>query len=166
MEDQGKRDPINFFYGLGAAIILLAALAKFQGSRWADTLFTVGLIGEAIIFLIAGLQKVYKVKPYAWDKVFPQLSKSGEDVMIPIGTAKVTQEQQVKQVIESISTLNMTVDNLNTATKKLVSSVGKLEDNYEKVSDSTVDYQKEINSLKIKISAANKRLKEFENFKF
>lgn len=166
MENQGKRDPINFFYGLGAAIILLAALAKFQGSRWADTLFTVGLVGEAIIFLIAGLQKVYKVKPYAWDKVFPQLSKSGEDTMIPVGTAKVTQEQQVKQIIESISSLNTTVDNLNTATKKLVNSVGKLEDNYERVSMSTEDYQKEINSLKIKISAANKRLKEFENFKF
>jgi len=166
MENQGKRDPINFFYGLGAAIILLAALAKFQGSRWADTLFTVGLVGEAIIFLVAGLQKVYKVKPYAWDRVFPQLSKTGQETMIPLGTAEVTQEQQVKQIIESISSLNSTVENLNNATKKLVNSVGKLEDNYERVNDSTVDYQKEINSLKIKISAANKRLKEFENFKF
>jgi peptidoglycan hydrolase CwlO-like protein len=166
MENKGKRDPINFFYGLGAAIILLAALAKFQGSRWADTLFTVGLVGEAIIFLIAGLQRVQKTNTYDWDKVFPQLSKTGEDVMIPMGTAKVTQEQQVKEIIDSISTLNSTVDNLNLATKKLVNSVGKLEDNFERVSDSTIDYQQEINSLKIKISAANKRLKEFENFKF
>jgi hypothetical protein len=166
MENQGKRDPINFFYGLGAAIILLAALAKFQGSRWADTLFTVGLVGEAIIFLIAGMQKVYKVRPYAWDKVFPQLSKSDDEGIIPLGTAQVTQEQQVKQIIESISSLNTTVESLNSATQKLVNSVVKLEDNYEKVNDSTIDYQKEINSLKIKISAANKRLKEFENFKF
>jgi gliding motility-associated protein GldL len=168
MEPEKKFSLLNFFYGLGAAIILIAALFKFVGWREADTLFIVGLVGEAIIFLISGALPVMKAKSFNWEKVFPQLQdEQGTNVPGPtLASAEFTQEEQVKKIIESIVSLNNSVENLNSATLKLTNTVGKLEENYETVSEATMDYQKEINSLKIKIAGANQKLKEFENFKF
>jgi hypothetical protein len=34
------------------------------------------------------------------------------------------------------------------------------------MSQTTLEYQQQVNSLKIKITAANERLKEFENYKY
>jgi len=165
-----KFDLLNFFYGLGAAIILIAALFKFVGWNGADTLFVIGLVGEAIIFLISGMQPVIIPKIFHWDRVFPQLSKHAEgDVIseeVTLEAAQMTQEQQIHKVMDSILSLNSSVDVLNKATQKLTSYVEKLESNYELVNTSTLDYHKEINSLKIKIANANEKLREFENYKF
>lgn len=164
-----KFDILNFFYGLGAAIILIAALFKFVGWNGADTLFVIGLVGEAIIFLISGLQPVWIPKIFHWDRVFPQLSReraSIEDNDLTIEGAEIAQEQQVQKIMESILALNTSVDVLNTATQKLTKYVENLESNYELVNNSTLDYHKEINSLKIKIANANEKLREFENYKF
>jgi len=168
MEPKKKFSLLNFFYGLGAAIILIAALFKFVGWKEADTLFIVGLIGEAIIFLISGALPVVQSQSFRWDRVFPQLRDKGVEEIpeMTVEAAHMTQEQQIEKVMQSIVALNNSVDYLNKATQKLSSSVEKLDDNYDKVTESTLDYQKEINSLKIKIAAANERLKEFENYKF
>ncbi|MBO6518139.1 MAG: gliding motility protein GldL [Bacteroidia bacterium] len=160
---------MNFFYGLGAAIILVAALFKFVGWEGADLLFIVGLVGEAIIFLISGAQPVLRQKSYNWERIFPQLAKSDDDdeiVKVSLENAEVTQEQQIQQIIQSIVGLNSSVENLNDATQRLTGYVEKLETNYEMVNSSTLEYHKEINSLKIKIASANDKLKEFEKYKF
>ncbi len=161
-------DLLNFFYGLGAAIILVAALFKFVGWKGADQLFVVGLIGEAIIFLISGAQPVFRQRSYDWERIFPQLAKdsSTEVVKISLENAEVTQEQQIQQIINSIVGLNSSVENLNDATQRLTGYVEKLETNYEMVNSSTLEYHKEISSLKIKIASANDKLKEFEKYKF
>ncbi|MFT5724976.1 MAG: gliding motility-associated protein GldL [Bacteroidia bacterium] len=164
-----KFDLLNFFYGLGAAIILVAALFKFLGLEGADALFIVGLVGEAIIFLISGVQPVFKHQPYKWERLFPQLSKdddSNHAIQMTVAGVELTQEQQIEQIIQSIVGLNNSVENLNNATQRLTGYVDKLETNYEMVNSSTLDYHKEINSLKIKIASANDKLKEFENYKF
>ena len=165
-----KFDLLNFFYGLGAAIILIAALFKFVGWNGADTLFVIGLIGEAIIFLISGMQPVTFPKLFHWERVFPQLTRdpniSTVETEVTLEAAEITQEQQIHKVMDSILSLNTSVDVLNKATQKLTSYVEKLESNYELVNNSTLDYHKEINSLKIKIANANEKLREFENYKF
>ncbi|MBI1305926.1 MAG: hypothetical protein GC181_04845 [Bacteroidetes bacterium] len=164
-----KFDLLNFFYGLGAAIILIAALFKFVGWNGADILFVIGLIGEALIFIISGSQPVQVPKVFHWDRVFPQLSREKAEAEEPIISAdgvEITHEQQIRQMMESILALNNSVDVLNNATQKLTKYVEKLESNYEIVNDSTLDYQKEINSLKIKIANANEKLREFENYRF
>ncbi|MFT4521235.1 MAG: gliding motility-associated protein GldL [Bacteroidia bacterium] len=168
-----KFNLLNFFYGLGAAIILIASLFKFVGWNGADTLFMVGLIGEAIIFLISGAQPIAKANQYRWDKVFPQLRNASVteeaeayNQALSLDAAEFTQEQQITKIVESILALNNSVETLNNATKKLTSYVENLETNYELVTNSTLDYHKEINSLKIKIASANNKLREFENYKF
>ncbi|MCB9263208.1 MAG: gliding motility protein GldL [Flavobacteriales bacterium] len=162
-------DLLNFFYGLGAAIILVAALFKFLGWKGADVLFVVGLVGEAVIFLISGAQPVFKQKSYNWERIFPQLSRDSDETEAPkmsLDGAEMTQEQQIQHIMQSILSLNNSVENLNAATQKLTSYVERLETNYELVNTSTLDYHKEISNLKTKIAAANDKLREFDNYKF
>lgn len=164
-----KFDLLNFFYGLGAAIILIAALFKFVGWNGADILFIIGLVGEAIIFLISGMQPVSIGKMFHWERIFPQLTAEEHNVNVEemtLAGAEATQEQQVHKIMDSILALNNSVQVLNGATQKLTGFVEKLESNYEMVNNSTLDYHKEINSLKIKIANANEKLREFENYKF
>ena len=42
----------NFIVSVGAAIVILGALAKLTHHRWADTMLTVGLLTEAAIFIM------------------------------------------------------------------------------------------------------------------
>lgn len=166
MQPSRRFDLLNFFYGLGAAVILIAALFKFLGWRAADTLFIIGLVGEAIIFIISGVQKVTVRRSYPWERVFPQLKDKREQYEITPGAAQSTQQVQVQQIIDSIVQMNDTVSKLNEATHKLTQTVETLEKNYEGVTQSTLEYQQQVNSLKIKIAAANEKLQEFEKYKF
>lgn len=174
MDVQRKFDYVNFFYGLGAAVILIAALFKFLGWRFADQLFMIGLIGEAIIFLISAFEWKIAKPVYNWERLFPQLKEkpnaeheiSDENLEEIEVAAEFTKEQQLQKILDSIITLDNNLNNLNEATKKLNNTVDMLERNYETMSKTTLEYQQQINSLKIKLETANDKLKEFENYKY
>jgi len=160
-----KFDYINFFYGVGAAIILIAAMFKFLGWNFGDILFIIGLTTEATIFLISAFEWKYFKQDYQWDKVFPQL-KSDKEVFEPdLKMIEGTHEQQISKIMESLVVLHSSVISLNTATKKLNDSIEKIDKNYDIISESTHSYQTELNSLRDKIASANNNLREFENFK-
>lgn len=159
-----KFDFINFFYGLGAAIILVAATFKFLGWNLGDILFIIGLTTEAIIFMISAFDWKYNKKEYEWDKVFPQLNKGETPTDTDIEMLSGTQEQQIRKIIESLTTLHSSVVSLNTATKKLNESIEKIDKNFDVISETTSMYQKELNTLKDKIAKANYGLRDFDNF--
>ncbi|NUM31462.1 MAG: gliding motility protein GldL [Bacteroidetes bacterium] len=159
-----KFDFINFFYGLGAAIILVAAMFKFLGWNLGDVLFIIGLTTEAIIFLISAFDWKYNKKEYEWDKVFPQLNKNEIPISIDVELLEGTQEQQIRKIIESLTTLHSSVVSLNTATRKLNESIAKIDKNFDVISETTSLYEKELNTLKDKIARANYSLRDFDNF--
>ena len=171
MEVKRKFDYVNFFYGVGAAVILIAALFKFLGWKYADLLFMIGLIGEAFIFLISAFEYKFAKPNYQWDKIFPQLKEENNNIdshgLEEIeAVAEISKEHQLQKILDSILTLDNNLQSLNEATKKLNQTVELLEKNYEGMSQTTLEYQKQVNSLKMKIAAANDKLKEFENYKF
>ena len=59
----------NLFIGVGASIVLIGALGKIQSYEWGGPALVVGLVTEAIIFLILGL--IPPEKDYYWDKLYP-----------------------------------------------------------------------------------------------
>lgn len=159
-----KFDFINFFYGLGAAIILVAATFKFLGWNLGDILFIIGLTTEAIIFLISAFEWKYYKKEYEWDKVFPQLNANEVAIEPDLKLTEATQELQIKKIIESLTTLHSSVVSLNSATRKLNESIEKIDKNFDIISETTSLYQKELNTLKEKIAKANYGLRDFDNF--
>ncbi|MFT7230167.1 MAG: gliding motility-associated protein GldL [Bacteroidia bacterium] len=167
MSSNKKFNFLNFFYGLGATVILVAAMFKFLGWRYANTIFIVGILVEASVFFISAFDWGEDTKGYQWERVFPQLDDEDNSSNISsIELAEGTQQQQIQKIMGTVMTLNSSVTELNNATEKLTKSVSMMEKNYRIVTESTHKYQVEIDNLRNKISGANDRLKDFEKFNF
>ncbi len=61
----------NFVIGVGAAVVMLGALAKITSHPLGNILITVGLLTEAFLFLMLGL--LPPEKDYYWEKLYPGL---------------------------------------------------------------------------------------------
>lgn len=68
---------MNFFYSIGAAIVILGAWLKIThiniGPITGNIALTVGLITEAIIFVIFAFDPPKSEENYAWENVYPEL---------------------------------------------------------------------------------------------
>lgn len=61
----------NLIIGVGASFVMIGALGKIQSYEWGGFMLTVGLITEAILFLMLGI--LPPEKDYYWDKLYPGL---------------------------------------------------------------------------------------------
>lgn len=66
----------NFIIGVGAAVVLVGALAKILYHPLADLMLKVGMLVEAGIFVILGLLPPHK--DYHWEKIYPGLDKPAD----------------------------------------------------------------------------------------
>ncbi len=70
ISDKGK-STVNFFYGTGAAVVILGALFKIQHWPGAGIMLSIGMCTEAFLFALSGLEPPHK--QYDWSLVFPVL---------------------------------------------------------------------------------------------
>lgn len=68
----------NLIIGVGAALVMLGALFKIESLPFASEFLTVGLITEAILFLMLGL--LPPDKDYYWEKLYPGIEDYHADV--------------------------------------------------------------------------------------
>ena len=61
----------NFLIGVGASVVMIGALFKILSLEGADIMITVGLVTEAILFLMLGI--LPPEKDYYWEKLYPGL---------------------------------------------------------------------------------------------
>lgn len=75
-----NKKQINMAYGLGAAVVILGALFKIQhfeiGPITGGLMLTIGLVVEAIVFVISAFEPVEK--DFDWEIVYPELADSGK----------------------------------------------------------------------------------------
>ncbi len=64
----------NFIIGLGAAVVLIGALAKIQHWAIANFMLPVGMITEAFIFTLLGILPPHK--DYYWERYYPNLDEN------------------------------------------------------------------------------------------
>ena len=83
MKLQLSKKVSNAIYGYGAAIVIIGALMKityFSPTWWpsaANTMLTIGLVIEALIFAYSAIDPSLAKDDYEWERVYPQL-KSGK----------------------------------------------------------------------------------------
>ncbi len=65
----------NMAYGIGAAIVIIGALAKLQHWAFGGILLTVGMIVEAIVFFISAFEPVEE--EIDWSRLYPESGKGG-----------------------------------------------------------------------------------------
>ena len=63
---------MNIIYGVGAAIVILGALAKILHNEYADIMLIVGMVTEAIVFFVSAFD--FPEEEYEWERVYPVLA--------------------------------------------------------------------------------------------
>lgn len=74
--NKGKRF-FNIFYSCGASIVIVGALFKINHWKFGTEILVVGMVTEAIIFLISAFD--LPAREYKWDRVFPGLNRKNEE---------------------------------------------------------------------------------------
>lgn len=74
--NKGKKI-MNMVYGLGAAIVIVGALFKIMHWPFGDEMLIIGLLTEAIVFVVSAFEPVDK--ELDWSKVYPELA-GGESI--------------------------------------------------------------------------------------
>ncbi|MEI6275017.1 MAG: gliding motility protein GldL [Prolixibacteraceae bacterium] len=75
---------MNYFYSIGASVVLLGALFKLQHWTGGSTMLMIGMSCEALIFFLSAFEPM--VETPDWTKVYPQLSPEfefEEKIIIP-----------------------------------------------------------------------------------
>ena len=73
---QKWRSTMNYFYSIGASVVLLGALFKLEHWTGGGTMLMIGMSCEALIFFLSAFEPM--VENPDWSKVYPQLNPDYE----------------------------------------------------------------------------------------
>jgi gliding motility-associated protein GldL len=85
------RSTMNYFYSIGASIVLMGALFKLQHWNGGGGMLTIGMSCEALIFFLSAFEPSVEIPD--WGKVYPQLKEDyipDDDEFIPTNTRPTT----------------------------------------------------------------------------
>jgi len=85
---QKWRTTMNYFYSIGASVVLLGALFKLQHWTGGSTMLMIGMSCEALIFFLSAFEPM--VETPDWTKVYPQLNPEfvlEEEDILPVRSA-------------------------------------------------------------------------------
>jgi polyhydroxyalkanoate synthesis regulator phasin len=130
---------MNFFYSFGAAIVILGAWLKIThitlGPINGNIALTVGLITEAIIFIIFAFDPPKSEESYAWENVYPELlDKHANPNPLHSNVSKSLNAQQ--QFAELENTLSSKLDKMLVDAKLDVQLFERLRTGIDKFSNS------------------------------
>ena len=81
-DDRGQRF-FNFAYSIGAAVVIWGALFKILHLPGGNTLLSIGMGTEVLMFLLTAFDKPEKT--YKWEEVFPVLATHDPDDRVEMG---------------------------------------------------------------------------------
>jgi gliding motility-associated protein GldL len=145
-------------YALGAAVVIIGAWAKITHIEGGGEILTVGLLTEAVIFVLYAVQSfLYPAsEDYAWEKVYPELA----DDAAPAPSRKEEKKGLglTANMDKMMAEANISPDifnNLGRGFKSLTDTVSKIGD----LTDATVatnDYAKNVKNASSAITDMNK----------
>lgn len=143
---------IPFFYGLGAAVVILGAMGKIMHYDWANIALPVGLGTEALIFVIYALQAFLRPdEEYQWEKVYPELNPNFQGELPKSSTANMGLTTKMDDMIGNSGLGTDVFDKLKNSFGKLSDTVSNLGD----ISNATVatnQYAANMNAASGKVS--------------
>ncbi len=152
-----KEGVYNFIYSIGAAIVIIGALFKLThwslGPLTGNVTLAIGLVTEAIIFIIFAFDSPKSEESYAWENVYPELLDS-HAVPNPKHSTATMQLAEVKELEVSLSDKldkmladakldSNLFDRLRTGIEKFSTSVDQINQTVD-VSGSTAKYNDQL----------------------
>ncbi|HWS00726.1 MAG TPA: gliding motility protein GldL [Prolixibacteraceae bacterium] len=124
------RSTMNYFYSIGASVVLLGALFKLQHWTGGGTMLMIGMSCEALIFFLSAFEPM--VETPDWTKVYPQLNPEfefEENISLPVKTptqgfdemlekAEITPEMlnKLKKGLQDLTNTAKGISEISTAT--------------------------------------------------
>lgn len=116
-------------YGLGAAIVIVGALFKILHWKGADFMLTVGMLTEAVIFLISAFEPVHQ--EVDWTLVYPELAGMDADENRSSkksggSGSKDAVSQQLDKMLAEAKIGPELIEGLGTGLRSLTENVGQM----------------------------------------
>jgi|AntRauTorckE5430_2_1112549.scaffolds.fasta_scaffold01075_5 hypothetical protein len=177
----------NLVIGVGAAVVLVGALAKITSHPQANLALTVGLLTEAGLFLMLGL--LGPEKDYYWEKLYPGLDNHNATLSpiayesgatggsgVDINTTKM--EGQLGGMLEHLEVMAGSLSSLKslqeadfTGASDQINKLGKFYSNLNEamanINDSVDDtrvYKEQLASLNGNMATTNAQMKSMTTF--
>lgn len=176
----------NLVIGVGAAVVLVGALAKIISHPLANIALTVGLLTEAGLFLMLGV--LGPEKDYYWEKLYPGLDNHNATLSpiaydsgttsggVDINTTKM--EGQLGGMLEHLEVMAGSLSSLKslqeadfTGASDQINKLGKFYSNLNEamanINDSVDDtrvYKEQLASLNGNMAATNAQMKSMTTF--
>jgi gliding motility-associated protein GldL len=146
------------FYSVGAAVVIVGAWGKIQHIDWAGPLLTIGLLTEAVIFLLYAIQSyLYPPSDYAWEKVYPELEENGAPVLKRGAEPGKGLTANMDKMLSDAKMTPDIFDNLGKGFKSLTETVSKIGD----ITDATVATNTYANNVKTAATSINDMNKSY-----
>lgn len=137
---------MNFVYSIGAAIVILGAWLKIThisfGPVNGNVALTVGLVTEALIFVVFAFDPPKSEENYAWENVYPELLDKNAKPN-PLHSS-VGMQNQSKQFAELENSLSEKLDKMLEEAKLDVTLFERLRTGIDKFSDSVDQINKTV----------------------
>jgi len=146
-------DLLNFFYGMGAAVVITGAMFRFLNWDGASYMLGLGLVTEALVFAFSAFVWKKEEVVYKWDKLFPQLTRDGESRI-----------EQLDDMLEKANLDPLIMERLTKSIEKLEQNIGKMNDisdtaslaeNLIKMKQTSENFERELTRLNSSIAEMN-----------
>lgn len=121
-QSKNRKKLFNMAYGIGAAIVIMGALAKIQHWEIGSLLLTIGMITEAIVFFISAFEPVEE--DIDWSKLYPELDNKDSN---KLATTEETQSMLSQKLDDMLREARLDVNLIQNLTNNLQNFKGATE---------------------------------------
>lgn len=161
---KAKFDFLNFVYGVGAAIVITGAMAKFLDWRYADEIFIIGLGTEIMVFVVSSFRFHNRRKEYKWEKVFPGILDDSEgdfQVYDQVGMNTELIKKNTDYLETKMAQMEENIDRLNDVFGQLARSAEAMNNSIKKLEDANNGYELQMRELKKNLNTVNDFYNDF-----
>ena len=148
-----KDSTLNFVYSAGAAVVILGALFKLNhwhiGPLTGTVVLAIGLITEAIIFVIFAFDVPKEESNYAWENVYPELLDANAEAKprkvrsVQTSELDVTLSEKLDKMLEDAKLDVSLFERLKSGIDKFSASVDQINSTVD-VSAATTKYNDQL----------------------
>lgn len=158
-------------YGIGAAIVIFGAMAKFLDMKYSNEIFIIGLGVEVVVFAISSIEFSSDEEDeakYHWENVFPELLKKHDEDMVSLRGAMpesdytdiIAQKQMLTMKLKEIQ---QNIDHLNNSFNSLTNSTDFTNQSMVNMNIANQDYEKHMQALRQNMASMNEFFKAFNS---
>lgn len=161
----------NAIYGYGAAIVIIGALMKitYYSPTWfpeiANTMLTVGLVIEALIFAYSAIDPSLQKEDYEWERVYPILANKKGKVSGPAGSTSPQElmSKNIEQMFEKYKLDEEVVKGLSQSIRDFESSAKSGADSAAELAKINKEFANNANELTKQMAALSTNLETLNN---